>query len=864
MRRSLAVILASAASAAVLTAAMAAPRVVSTPNVSTNAGATSVVLGGQTFVNKGLVGASRLTANARDFLGDSLGSFSGMSFAPGTWRRLADGSYTGGLFTLPDRGPNFALNGFPGNFFSNYNGRLNAFSFTFNPYTGSADLAQSTASQNQMVLTPSGGVAFKDFAGRAFTGIDPGNGLITQNGFTFGAPSGTLLGSGLIAIDAEAVTFRPDGSFYVSDEYQAGIFHFRADGQMIGYIPTVNALLPRIGGTLNFSAADAVAGSTGRRNNQGMEGLSLSPDGNTLFVMLQSAALQDSTLGNDDLRNATRLIAYDVSTNATPTTPFGEWVMELPVFNRGNTNGTAPGGAANRTAAQSEIFALNSTQLLVLSRDGNGKGNDPTNANTNDGRPMIFKSILLIDTAAATNIAGTARETAAGGKVTTTAGVLDPAITPVAQVELVNILNTTQLRKFGLNTNVGAATNATSISEKWEAMGLLPVLEEAFPQDFFLFVGNDNDFQTTNGQVGGGLTNGTTAITSYNSGFNNDSTFLVYRLTLPTYVDSQFLQAMVQASPVALDLARDTAETLAGQAGADTFNLLNAARRVGATSGTAAPDSRLWGTVSWTHANDIGSDTSVRLDEAAGLDGTIGYDRAVADGVRVGVALTYGRFDEDLEFDFSSRAEGGTASLYGAFEMDGFFLDAIVGYSRIELDRLDRPSAYGMLATGTTDGEGWSAALDTGYMFAVADGVFAGPVASLDWTNLRIEGYTELNAAGGNVVYQEQKFDGVNYAVGAEIFAAYGSVSPSLRVVYNFADDTSDTATVKLASVVHSMATQSVVVGNDGGDAVTVSLGVQGADGDSTWFVGYDAGIAVGDGADGVAHRLTFGGAVKF
>jgi uncharacterized protein YhjY with autotransporter beta-barrel domain len=864
MRRTLTACLAATASFAVIGTALAAPTVISTPNVTTAAGSVNVVFGGQTFVNKGLVGAGRVSATSRDFNGDTLGSFSGMSFIASTWRRNADGTYSGGLYTLPDRGPNFSLNGFPGTFFSNYAARINQFSFTFNPYTGAGDLAQATSSQNQMALTPTGGLIFTDFLGRTFTGLDPVSGLITQNGFTFGAPVGGL-GDGRISIDSEALVLAPDGSFYVSDEYQAGIFHFGADGRMIGYIPTIAALTPRIGGLVSYSAADAVAGQTGRRNNQGMEGLSLSPDGRTLFVMLQSAALQDANLGNDAARTTTRLLAYDVSSGATPVNPVGHWVMELPVFNRGNTNGTAPGGAANRTAAQSEILALNSTQLLVLSRDGNGRGNDPTNAanNGSDGRPMIYKSILLIDTAAATNLAGTTRETTAGGAVTTAPGVLDPTITPVAQIELVNVLNTTQLRRLGLNTNVGPAINSTSISEKWEAMGLLPVLEEAAPQDFFLFVGNDNDFIATNGQINGGMTNGSTTITTYDSGFNNDSMFLVYRLTLPTYVDPLYLQAMVETGPLAMDLSRSAATTLAGEGGADTFNLLNGARRSG-IEGYVAPQSRLWGTLAWTGTRDLRS-SGFAIDSANGLDGTIGYDFAVAEGLRLGAALTYGRFDQEYEIGLASNAEAVTGSLYAAFEANGFFANARFGYSLVELDRIDRPSAYGLTGRGKTDAEGFSADLEGGYMFEVAPKIMAGPVASISWVDFDIDGYLETGAAGGNVVFPDQSFDAFSGSAGAEIYGSFGGVSPSLRVAYNWSEDGGTSDVVRLNSAVHAMATQTVEVGGDDGDSVTVSLALQGADGESrSWFVGYDAEIPVGGESGGAAHRITMGGTIGF
>src|ERR1700761_2999865 len=63
-----------------------------------------VTLNGQTFVNHGLVAAGHLSAATLDFAGDTLGSFSSMALRD--WKREADGSYSGDIYTLPDRGPN--------------------------------------------------------------------------------------------------------------------------------------------------------------------------------------------------------------------------------------------------------------------------------------------------------------------------------------------------------------------------------------------------------------------------------------------------------------------------------------------------------------------------------------------------------------------------------------------------------------------------------------------------------------------------------------------------------------------------------------------------------------------------------------
>jgi hypothetical protein len=57
-------------------------------------------------------------------------------------------------------------------------------------------------------------------------------------------------------------------------------------------------------------------------------------------------------------------------------------------------------------------------------------------------------------------------------------------------------------------------------------MTLVPAHDPAAPNDYFLFVGNDNDFITQNGLQDG-------VAYTHPSGMENDSMVLVYRLTLP-------------------------------------------------------------------------------------------------------------------------------------------------------------------------------------------------------------------------------------------------------------------------------------------------------------------------------------------
>lgn len=454
------------------------------PHIDQTAGASSVTLHGQTFTNQGLVGAGSLPAGTVDFLGDTLGSFSSLQIAPGSWKRVGD-HYEGVLWTLPDRGRNDPS----ANLFFDYHARLHKFRICFMPADGRLD------------ITPDGGLALRDYAGKPFTGADPGSGTLTQNGVMLPSP-GSAVGKGKISLDAEALQFKRDGSFYVGDEYTANVYYFDKSGRLQGVITPPAAVTPRSKGKADFGSLQPP--ETGRRNNQGAEGMSLSPDGRTLFVTLQSALIQDSAKGNAAGRSNTRVLVYDVSKTPAPKQPKAHYVVQLPAY-----SSDGKGGEPDRTAAQSEIRALSGHSFLMLSRDGAGVG--AGNA------PVVYKSILLVDTTDATNLAGTSYETGATSVLADPASTaLRPEIRPAEKAELINMLNPVQLARFGLSVE--------TLSEKWEAMDLAPTLDPEHPSDYFLFVGNDNDFTARTCQMTG---------QSCNSDIDNDNRVLVYKLTLP-------------------------------------------------------------------------------------------------------------------------------------------------------------------------------------------------------------------------------------------------------------------------------------------------------------------------------------------
>ena len=455
-------------------------------------GDVTVQFGGKTYVNHGLVAVGWLPAATRDFNGETLGSFSSMALS--NWKRAADGSYTGVLRTLPDRGPNMV-----------------------GPFKSTTDYANRVHTHaiklvlgQGLTITPTGGFLLKDQVGQPFTGMDPGSNVVERGGVRYPSPASGE-GAGKLSLDSEAIAYLPDGSFYVSDEYAAGIYLFDKTAKLVGAIQTVPALLPMKAGKLDFGAEKAP--TTGRRNNQGLEALTISPDGKRLIAVLQSAAMQDQS-SNNATRNNTRVLVYDISKTKLPKAPVGHYVLQLPTVRE---NGD--GQAADVTAAQSEAVALSEDRLLVLARDGNGRGKGTANA-------PVYKSILLVDLAGATNLVGTPYELEA--KPLAKDGVLNPDIKPAAQAELVNILNPVQLAKFGLNLLVAPSTQ-TSLPEKIEAMAIGSTFDKT--DDVFLLVGSDNDFATAKGHVNG--QDFDASLHGDTGTGDNDNLVLVYRLSLP-------------------------------------------------------------------------------------------------------------------------------------------------------------------------------------------------------------------------------------------------------------------------------------------------------------------------------------------
>ncbi len=457
------------------------------------------------FQFHGLVGVGRLNANLMDTIQgaaqrDTLGGlFSSMYFDLRTYKKTGSAgnwTYSGVLYGLPDRGFGDGANP--------YRDRVQELYISITPAFG----AGLNLPQDQIKITHQSGLLLQyDDNGtlKYFLGSDADDTTVTDH-------PATTFGGGHRSLDPEGLVVTTNGTFYISDEYGPFVYKFNASGLYQTTLKPTAALLPRTVLGSNFDSVTTK--STGRSNNRGMEGLTITPDSKRLIGMMQSPTVQD---GGNNARHV-RLFVFDIEAGSpTENQVIGEYIYTRP-------NGMA--SAATATAV-SEIIAVNDHQFIVLDRDGRGLGEASTTA-------PFYKSLNLIDINGATNVKGMNIDKAVGDagqqNLPANTDLTALGITSVAVRELVDMLRQEDLDKFGLNKYAGQSPLATTntISEKWEGFALIPLDQTDHPDGYLLLVGNDNDLRAAQVYHNG-------LLLAENTGLRNDNTLLAYHVTLPGY-----------------------------------------------------------------------------------------------------------------------------------------------------------------------------------------------------------------------------------------------------------------------------------------------------------------------------------------
>ncbi|KAE8407208.1 esterase-like activity of phytase-domain-containing protein [Aspergillus pseudonomiae] len=476
--------------------------------------------GGTTYAYTGLEGYGYIPSNATDKYGDTIGGIgSSIAMEPGSWRRTGRDSYSGTVYALPDRGWN--TNGT-----LNFQPRIHKIALTL---TLARNASAHTASPPNLRLKYLDTVLLTGPDGLPTTGLDADvTGAASYPGYP-PLPAATYVGDGFggagpggkrVSMDPEGLAIDNDGGFWVSDEYGPYVYKFSKEGRMELAVQPPDAILPRRNGTLSFSAASPPVYApelkvnpedpqSGRNNNQGLEALTLSADGKTLYAMMQSALNQEGGPKKKN-RQPARLLEYDIS-SGKPVYQH-EYVVLLPKYDDYTKNESV-------VASQSEIHILPTGDFLVLSRDsGFGHGQGETRS--------VYRHADVISIAnSTTDLKG--KYDGVGASVASSKGVLNDGLTPVEYCSFLDYNVESELAKFGLHN--GGSQDALLLNEKWESFALVPVEPEqrrrGSKNEYFLFSFSDNDFMTQDGHMNFGRYK-----YADESGYNIDNQVLVFRV----------------------------------------------------------------------------------------------------------------------------------------------------------------------------------------------------------------------------------------------------------------------------------------------------------------------------------------------
>lgn len=390
------------------------------------------------------------------------------------------------LVAVPDRGPNAIPYDTPVSDTTSYINRFHTLSFELAAGTQTLPFDMNLTLTATTLLRTAQPLVYGDGALAGLPGGAPAlNGTDHTNYFSGRSDNFDASQLSSYALDArfdpESIRVSNDGAnVFISDEYGPYIYRFnRKTGQRTLVVPVPDSFAIS---NLRANGDDEIAdNSSGRVSNKGMEGLAISPDGNTLFGVMQSPLAQDGGTNGP----YTRILKIDLITGAT-----AQYVY--PLTNIGSAS-------KPKFPTVSDIVAINSHEFLLDERDGKGLGDDST---------AVFKKIFSIDLDGAQDVS-----------VLTGANALAPAAVAKSPfLDIVAVLNA-----HGFNSN--------DIPAKLEGTAFGPDIKVDGATKHTFIIANDNDFV------------GTVTDSNHPAGIDNPNRFFVFAIDpadVPDYVAQQF------------------------------------------------------------------------------------------------------------------------------------------------------------------------------------------------------------------------------------------------------------------------------------------------------------------------------------
>jgi len=281
------------------------------------------------------------------------------------------------------------------------------------------------------------------------------------------------------SFDPEGLVINPrNGRLIISDEYGPSVYEFNRRGELVKVFETPANLVPKIDNDTNYVADRGAGLNGGRQDNRGFEGLAITPDGKTLYAVLQDPLINEPSPNNGrDGRNVRIVVLDNDSDSPTYGTGVAQYTYQLEpqadvqqrILDAGGT-ATFTDPRQGRNIGLSAILALNDHEFLVLERDNRGLGVDDPAGNSVIGSKRVYR----IDVTGATDISGLA--------LPDNGDLAGAGITPVAKSAVFMDLAADTVLPNGKK------------AEKWEGLTIGPRLKGG---SFLILAGNDNDYSVT-------------------------------------------------------------------------------------------------------------------------------------------------------------------------------------------------------------------------------------------------------------------------------------------------------------------------------------------------------------------------------
>ncbi|WP_181883661.1 putative Ig domain-containing protein [Sphingorhabdus pulchriflava] len=183
---------------------------------------------------------------------------------------------------------------------------------------------------------------------------------------------------------------------------------------------------------------------------------------------------------------------------------------------------------------------------------------------------------------------------------------------------------------------------------------------------------------------------------------------------------------------------------------------------------------------------------------------TIGADYRFSPSFAAGLGIGLGRDTVDVGDEGSrSRGEAKTIAVYGSHKLgDGFFVDWLGGYQKLDFDLRRYVTLTGALLNSSRDGHQWFGTLSTGADILRGDWQLT-PYARIDITRATLNGYSESSGSVFDLTFLDQDVNFTSLGLGTRFKyrhkTGWGELLPQLRAEYQWNVERSADARVAYA-----------------------------------------------------------------